>query len=191
MDNEELFRRLAGNRAIRPEIKEELSRLIKREVYSKSQIILSPGHVSNRIWFIEKGAAMAYAYKEDRKVPFWFWNENDVVLNTHSFFKQVPSDTYIELLEPSILISISHEHLQQMVAKYPECNGYIQLLLEDYARKSQERMLKLACSAEDHYLALIKESPFVFMKASVESIAAFLGISRKTLNRIRYKHLRD
>ncbi|WP_442587861.1 Crp/Fnr family transcriptional regulator [Pedobacter sp. AW31-3R] len=191
MDNEDLFRILAGNKAIKPELKKELEHMIKREVYSKSQIILSPGHVSNRVWFIEKGAAMAYVYKEDRKVPFWFWNHHEIVMNIHSFFKQVPSDSYIELLEPSILLSISHEHVQQMVAKFPECSGYIQSLLEDYSKKSQDRILRLACSAEDHYLSLMKESPFVFMKASVESIAAFLGISRKTLNRIRYKHLRD
>lgn len=191
MDNEDLFRLLAGKKGLRLELKQELDHMIKREVYSKSQIILSPGHISNRVWFIEKGAAMAYVYKEDKKIPFWFWNEKEIMLNIHSFFKQVPSDCYIELIEPSILFSISYEHVQQMVAKFPECNGYIQSLMEDYSKKSQDRMLKLACSAEDHYLALMKESPYLFMKASVESIAAFLGISRKTLNRIRYKHLRD
>ncbi len=191
MDNEDLFRLLAGKKALRTELKDELGHLIKREVFSKSQIILTPGHVSNRVWFIEKGAAMAYVYRDDKKVPFWFWNEHDIVVDIHSFFKQMPSDAYIELLEPSILMSISYDHVQQMVNKFPECNGYIQGLMEDYSKKSQDRMVKLACSAEDHYLSLIKESPFVFRKASVESIASFLGISRKTLNRIRYKHLRD
>ena len=191
MENEELFRLLAGKKALRLELKERLGQMIKREVFSKNQIILSPGQISNRVWFIEKGAAMGYAYREDKKVPFWFWNEGDIVMNIHSFFKQAPSDTYIELIEPCVLLSITYDHVQEMIAKFPECNGYIMSIIQDYTKKSEERILKLSCSAENHYLSIMKETPFLFMKASVESIAAYLGISRKTLNRIRFKHLRD
>jgi len=191
MRNEDLFKLLAGNTPLRLELKETLDGMIKREVYSKNQIILSPGQVSNRTWFIEKGAAMGYVYKDDKKVPYWFWNESDIVLNVHSFFKQAPSETYIELLEPSILLSISHEYVMQLVEKFPETNGYIQSILEDYQKKSEQRILALACSAEEHYLMLMKTTPALFRKASVESIAAFLGISRKTLNRIRAKNLRN
>ncbi|MDO7743831.1 MAG: hypothetical protein MUP99_08660, partial [Pedobacter sp.] len=78
MRNEDLFKLLAGNTPLRLELKETLDGMIKREVYSKNQIILSPGQVSNRTWFIEKGAAMGYVYKDDKKVPYWFWNESDI-----------------------------------------------------------------------------------------------------------------
>jgi len=191
MKNEDLFKLIGGNIQLRQELKETLDGMIKREVYSKNQIILSPGQVSNRTWYIEKGAAMGYVYKDDKKVPYWFWNETEIVLNAHSFFKQLPSDTYIELLEPSILISISHEYVAQLIEKFPEVNGYIQSILEDYQKKSEQRILSLACSAEEHYLLLMKTTPALFRKASVESIAAYLGISRKTLNRIRAKNLRN
>lgn len=191
MKNEDLFKLLAGKNTLRPELKETLDGMIKREVYSKNQIILSPGQVSNRAWFIEKGSAIGYVYKDDKKVPYWFWDQSDIILNIHSFFKQVPSDSYIELLEPCVLLSISHDYVMQMVSRFPESNFYIQSVIQDYQWKSEQRILALACSAEEHYLALMKNTPALFRKASVESIAAYLGISRKTLNRIRSKNLRN
>jgi signal-transduction protein with cAMP-binding, CBS, and nucleotidyltransferase domain len=186
MENEELFKLLAGKYPLRAELKEKLSEMIKREYYAKSQIILKPGQISNRAWFIEKGAAMGIIFREEKKVPFWFWNEGQLMVSLHSFFNQVPSETYIELLEPSVLLSISYENVSELIRQFPESNEYIRRVMHEYQRMSEKRILEFAAySAEEHYLHLIKECPAIFRKASVESIAAYLGISRKTLNRIR------
>ena len=68
MENEELFRILAGKHPLRLELKNTLNEMIKREYYNKSQIILKPGQVANKSWFIEKGSALGYIYKEEKKV---------------------------------------------------------------------------------------------------------------------------
>jgi len=186
MVNEELFKLLAGKYPLRSELKEKLSEMIKREYYSKSQVILKPNQIANRAWFIEKGAAMGLIYREEKKIPFWFWNEGQLMVSLNSFFNQVPSDSYIELLEPSVLLSISYEHVAEIVKMFPESNDYIRRIMHDYQRMSEKRILEFAAySPEEHYLHLMKDCPALFRKASVESIAAYLGISRKTLNRIR------
>ncbi|CAM4423719.1 cAMP-binding domain of CRP or a regulatory subunit of cAMP-dependent protein kinases [Pedobacter westerhofensis] len=186
MENEELFKLLAGKYPLRPELKEKLNEMIKREYYAKSQVILKPGQISNRAWFIEKGAAMGVIFREEKKVPFWFWNEGQLMISLNSFFNQVPSETYIELLEPSVLLSISYEHVSEITRLYPESNEYIRKVMHEYQKMSEKRILEFAAySPEEHYLHLMKDCPAIFRKASVESIAAYLGISRKTLNRIR------
>jgi CRP-like cAMP-binding protein len=186
MENEKLYRVLAGTQPLRAELKEKLNEVIKRENYTKSQIILKEGQTAGRCWFIEKGSAMGYTYKEEKKVPFWFWNERKLIVPINSFFNQKPSDTFIELLEPSVLISISYDCVQELAKSFPDTNEYIRKVMQDYHETSQKRILDLAAlTPEEHYLKLMKESPAIFLKASVESIAAYLGISRKTLNRIR------
>lgn len=186
MENEELFRILAGKHPLRLELKERLNEMIKREYYSKSQIILKPGQIATRSWYIEKGSAMGYSYKEEKKVPFWFWNDGQLLIPINSFFSQKPSDIYIELLEPSTLISISFEHVQEITKTFPDSNDYIRRVMQDYYQMSQKRILELASlTPEEHYLNLMRDCPSIFLRASVESIAAYLGISRKTLNRIR------
>jgi CRP-like cAMP-binding protein len=186
MENEELFKLLAGKYPLRAELKEKLNEMIKREYYSKSQVILKPGQISNRAWFIEKGAAMGVIFREEKKVPFWFWNEGQLMVSLNSFFNQLPSETYIELLEPSVLLSISYENVREIIRLFPESNDYIRKVMHDYQKMSEKRILEFAAySPEEHYLHLMKDCPAIFRKASVESIAAYLGISRKTLNRIR------
>lgn len=186
MENEELFKLLSGKYPLRPELKERLNEMIKREYYAKSQVILKPGQTSNRAWFIEKGAAMGVIYREDKKVPFWFWNEGQLMISLNSFFNQVPSETYIELLEPSVLLSISFDNVSEIIRHFPESNDYIRRVMHEYQKMSEKRILEFAAySPEEHYLHLMKDCPALFRKASVESIAAYLGISRKTLNRIR------
>jgi len=186
MENEELFRILAGKHPLRLELKDKLNEMIKREYFNKSQIILKPGQIANRSWFIEKGSAMGYAYKEEKKVPFWFWNEGQLMIPINSFFSQKPSDTYIELLEPSVLMSISYDNMNELTRTFPDSNDYIRRVMQDYHQMSQKRILQLtALSPEEHYLNLMRDCPAIFLKASVESIASYLGISRKTLNRIR------
>lgn len=186
MENEELFKLLAGKYPLRAELKERLCEMIKREYYPKSQVILKPGQISNRAWFIEKGAAMGVIYREEKKVPFWFWNEGQLMISLNSFFNQVPCESYIELLEPSVLLSISFENTAEILKVFPETNEYVRKIMHEYQKMSEKRILEFAAySPEEHYLHLMKDSPALFRKASVESIAAYLGISRKTLNRIR------
>lgn len=188
MENEELFKLLAGQNSFRLDsgLKLKLSEMIKRESYPKSQLILRPGQISNRVWFIEKGSALGFVYKEEKKIPLWFWDENDIVLSLHSFFSQVSSETYIELLEPSVLLSISYEEVLELIKTYPETNGYIRKIMDEHQHTSENRVLRFASlTPQEHYLYLIKNKPAIFRKVSVENIAAYLGISRKTLNRIR------
>lgn len=186
MENEELFKLLAGNYPLRPELKDRLREMIKRENYPKSQVILKPGQTANRAWFIDKGAAMGVVYREEKKVPFWFWNEGQIMISINSFFNQKPAETYIELIEPSSLFSISFEHVNELLKTFPESNEYVKKVMHDYQKMSERRILEFAAyTPEEHYLHLMKDCPALFRKASVESISAFLGISRKTLNRIR------
>jgi CRP-like cAMP-binding protein len=189
MKNEDLFKLLAAKKELRPELKERLNAMIKRDVYAKHQIILSPGQISKRIWYISKGSAMAYMQKDGKRIPFWFWDEKVIMMSSNSFFKQVPTEIYIELLEHSALLSITFDNIQELTAEFPESNTYIQFLLEEYQKLSEKRILALSSSPEEHYKLLKKDWPGLFKKVPVELIAAFIGVSRKTLNRIRSKNI--
>jgi hypothetical protein len=55
------------------------------------------------------------------------------------------------------------------------------IIMEEYSC-----MLK-ANTAKDKYLQLLRENPILLQKASVEAISSYLGITRRTLSRIRNK----
>lgn len=188
MENEDLFRILGGKYPLRFELKEKLNQMIKREYYAKNQIILKPGQVANCSWFLDKGSAMGYMYTDDKKVTLWFCNEGNLMIPVKSFFSQKPSDIYIKLLEPSILSSITYGQVQEVKRTFPDSHEYINRVMQQYHEQIENRYVDFAgCSNEERYMHLWRDFPSIFLKASAESIAAYLGISRKTLYRIRTK----
>jgi len=188
MENEELFRILAGKYPLRFELKEKLNQMIKKEFFSKNQIILKPGQVANCSWFLDQGSAMGYRYTDDKKVTLWFCKEGNLMIPVKSFFSQKPSDIYIKFLEPSIVSSITYDQVQEIKRTFPDSNDYINRIIRQFHEESENRHVDFAAfSNEERYLHLWHDYPSIFLKASAESIAAYLGISRKTLYRIRTK----
>ncbi|NQX37608.1 Crp/Fnr family transcriptional regulator [Pedobacter steynii] len=131
---------------------------------------------------------MAYIEKEDRKIPYQFWNENQIMVPVNSFFKQLPADGCVQLLEKSTLLAISFSNIQKLIEAFPEFNQFMCSLLLNLQYSSERRVFHLtSIDPGERYALLLKESPFIIRKAPVELISAYLGVSRKTLNRIRAK----
>jgi signal-transduction protein with cAMP-binding, CBS, and nucleotidyltransferase domain len=192
MENEKLYKILAGNYPLKPELKELLNQMISREYYEKNQIILKPGQIANRTWFMEQGTATGYMYTDNKKVTLWFRKDNKLIIPVKSFFTQKPSDIYIKVLEPSILYSITYDQLQEVKKNFPESHDYINKIIQENHEELEHRYVEFArLSSEERYMRLWKEFPSIFLKASAESIAAYLGISRKTLYRIRTRTRRS
>jgi CRP-like cAMP-binding protein len=181
MENEYFFNSLTGNSTDNNELRIQFSKMVERKSYAKNQIILTADQICNQMWFVMKGFAMSYIYKEDRKIPYWFWNDAEIIVATNSFFKQLPSDGYIEILEKSTLLSISYSNIMYLTEKFPEFNHILRVMLEDINYATEKRIFSLTTlSPEERYQHLLKESSFIIRKASVETIASYLGVSRKT-----------
>lgn len=188
MENERFFKALSRQRNPTHELKTHFNRMLKREVHQSHARILDAGEVCNKMWFIVEGSAMAYVAKKGKKVPYWFWNENEVMVPVHSFFKQVPTDGYIEVMEKSTLLSISYQGVRTLIERFPDFNFLLMDLMEDFQYSAEKRICSLTSNEPcERYELLLKESTFIARKAPVEAIAFYIGVSRKTLNRIRTK----
>lgn len=188
MENEDFFNSLAGASKTSNELRTQFYKMVEKEIHSRHKTILNSGQVCNHVWFIAQGFAMAYIEKEDRKIPYQFWDENEIMVPVNSFFKQLPADGYITVLEKSTLLAISFDNIKKLSEAFPEFNLFMYNLLLNLQYSAERRVCNLtSIDPAERYALLLKESPFIVRKASVEMIAAYLGVSRKTLNRIRAK----
>jgi CRP-like cAMP-binding protein len=74
-------------------------------------ILLKEGSVSKRLFKIIKGALRVWFNHDGKEISFQFFMEGEVVCSVESFRKQVPSQFYIETIEPCELRWISNEDL--------------------------------------------------------------------------------
>lgn len=161
----------------------------KEEYFSKNQVILSAGQVEGRMWYIIQGIAMEYSYKDIEKKPHRLWNEGEIMVNIPSFFKQSPSERYIEILDPCILLSISYEQVQYLLREFDESKFLIRIIIENYQNDAETKAFELLkTSSEERFQKLLEKFPLIFEKTSMDNIAGYLGVSKKTLGRIRTRH---
>ncbi|WP_316747224.1 Crp/Fnr family transcriptional regulator [Pedobacter gandavensis] len=188
MENERFFKALSRQRNPTHELKTQFNRMVKREVYRSHAMLMDEEAVCNKMWFIVKGSAMAYVVNNGKKVPYWFWNEGEIMVPIHSFFKQVPLGGYIQVMERCTMLSITYQAVRTLIEKFPDFNFLLMDLMEDSHHSAEQRICSLTAHEPcERYELLLKESTFIARKAPVEAIAFYIGVSRKTLNRIRMK----
>jgi CRP-like cAMP-binding protein len=153
----------------------------------KGDYLIKQGKVCKRIAFINKGSFRTY-YISDKaeEITACFRTEMSVVSSYRSFVLQEPSTLSIEALEDSELIVIGYENLQQLYSKSMTWLNIGRLLAEmEYINMEEYASVLNNESAKEKYLRLLKEQGEVIHKATVESIASYLGVTRRTLSRIR------
>jgi CRP-like cAMP-binding protein len=169
-----------------PELESVITLCLKEEKFSKRALILRQGQIARRIYFIDSGFCRAYYLKDGKEYTTWFMSDNDIMISVFSFFTQKPSVENIEVLEDSILLSMSWEQLQNIYYTFPEFNLFGRIITEQYYIKSEERAISLrTLSAKERYNSLISTYPSILQKASLGQIASHLGITQETLSRIR------
>lgn len=153
----------------------------------KGDVFVAQGKVCRRVAFILKGTLRTY-YLNDKaeETTSCFCKENNFTTAFKSFVMQQPSDVSIEAMEASTLLVIDYDGLQALYQSIPVWQSISRAALErEYIVVEQYAALLNNESAKEKYSRLLAEDPSILQKASVEDIASYLGITRRTLSRIR------
>lgn len=173
---------------VSPALEAALASVVRWEEAPARQLLLQPGQVAQRLYFIEQGLARGYALHVGQEVSSWFMHEGDFVISIVSFLTQQPSTEYIELLEPSVLHSISYKHLHELYDAFPEFNYVGRILTERYYVQSEQRAYQLrTLTARERYARLMSDFPNLGQRVPQKYLASHLGISPETLSRLRAK----
>jgi CRP-like cAMP-binding protein len=92
----------------------------------------------------------------------------------------------IQALEDTELFVIDYDKLQKLYSTSIDWQNIGRQIAErEYFIMEQYASVLNNESAKEKYLRLLNEQPEVLQKASVEDIATYLGVTRRTLSRIR------
>jgi CRP-like cAMP-binding protein len=153
---------------------------------SKNKDLQSIGHTCKTIYFIRKGMARIYYYKDGTDITESFSFENDIIARVESLFTGNPSRKAIQVLEDSEIIAIDAGKLFALYDKYPGIERLFRKIFEAGHVDTVNRIEGIQFhTAEERYKALLEEAPDLLKRVPLKHIASYLGITQVSLSRIR------
>jgi CRP-like cAMP-binding protein len=153
----------------------------------KKQYFLQEGDVCKYQAFVEKG--MLRLYRVDEKGSehiLQFASEGWWVADLSSFLTGEPSGLNVDVLEDTEVLMITKPLWEQAMLEIPALEHYFRIILQNHLVATQKRLLQsLSETAEEKYNRFLQTYPECSVRVSQYMVAAYLGISRETLSRIR------
>lgn len=168
-------------------LKAYLLPFITASTYARRQLLLSAGQVAEYLYFLEKGLARGFYIQEGtrKEITDFLWGEHSIITVPNSFFQQLPSHLFIEVMPGTQLMSISYHDLMTCIKKYPVTDIFSRNLLLQYTAYEARRNHELvSLPAWERYLRLLKKYPDIEQQFSKGAIASYLNIAPQSLSRM-------
>ena len=183
---ESLKKAISAISPLSTESMDAFTRAWKNWITQKDFFLLKENTVSDYIYFLEKGVARIYYYKNGKEITEWVALDGQFFLSIKSFFQRTPSYLIIQTIEPSQVYGIHHDDLMKLADEDHDIERLLRKMVTFSLILSQERMDSIQFeSAQQRYEKLLKTTPQIVQRVPLTYIASFLGITLETLSRIR------
>lgn len=130
-------------------------------------------------YIITKGIWRSYRLLDGEERTLWFLSESDIVVMPNSSYQ-------IEAISDSETLCISKTMLDEMCQQSHTAAKLVKALFEKEYNDTLNWLLYLSLpTAEDRYLAILKNEPNIAQQVPLKYIASYLGIRPQSLSRIR------
>jgi len=167
--------------------------IVQFKTLKKDEILLQIGEVSRRLYFVSKGAIIAF-YVDDEGNTYNknIFLERQFAGSTVSALLNIPSEFTLQAIEETVLISIDYRLYRELIDSNNEFKHfYIAYLEKNWIIDKEQREISLVMeNATTRYLKLLSAYPHIDKRIPLQHIASHLGISPTQLSRIR-KELKE
>ncbi len=181
-----LFQYFSTYNPLSREAEQAIAEISNIVTIKKNKDLQPIGHTCKTIYFIKKGVARIYYFKDGIDVTEGFFFENSIIARVESLFTGKPSRKAIQILEDAEIIAINANQLFKLYDTLPEIERLFRKIFEAAYVDTVKRIEGMQFhTAEERYNALISEVPNVLMRIPLKHVASYLGITQVSLSRIR------
>ncbi|KGO84167.1 cyclic nucleotide-binding protein [Flavobacterium beibuense F44-8] len=157
----------------------------------RNELLLQSGNVCKQKVFIAKGLLRTYSIDANgNEHILQFAPEHSWTLDVESYDKEIPAETNMGAVEPTEVLLWHKDDFNNLLSEVPELNKLSQQIISRNIYYSRQRMLTtLSATPEEKYDDFIQRFPKLLTRLPLRMIASYLGISIKTLTRIRHNQL--
>jgi len=164
-----------------------VSSLPQTRTLRRNEPLLTAGEICRYKTFVVSGMLRIYSISDDGSEPILqFSPELNWSIDAESYDQQQPSRYHIAAVEPSEILLWSKPDFDRLLAELPALKKYSEQVISKNVYNARQRLLSaLSASPEEKYDDFARNSPDLLARLPLRMIAAYLGMSLKTLTRIR------
>lgn len=187
MDARQLIEFLHNSNLVSFSKAEEIAGHFAIKEFTKNELVLKEGQISDEYIFLQKGFMRAFAHDLNaNEVTTNFYTDGQLVFEVHSFFNRTRSKENIQALTDCMTWYITYEQLNMLFHSIYEFREFGRsVLVKGFANLKNRMLSTITETAEDRYASLLKSNPEIFQQAQLKHIASYLGITDSSLSRIR------
>jgi CRP-like cAMP-binding protein len=170
------------------EFKRWILPVISERRFEKKQLITHAGEVENYFNFIIKGLVRKFYRKDHNEINTQISFEGQMILSQESFHSRKPSEYFIEAIEPSTVISISYNDMEQLFTSSHRME-HLGRLMVTYSMVIKDRwqMQLVQMTPRERFLHFVTKNPELMQRVPQKYLASYLNIKPETFS--RFKHL--
>jgi len=188
----ELLNYLNQNIQLPAEFAIEIDASFCSEELPKGHQVLSSDNRSKKVFFFEKGLGRFYYLKEGKDITHYFFVEDSFSVAIESVFYDKPSPYNLELLENSIVRSVSYPELIKIVDKSESIDKFIQLILINFLKSFSDRLYSIQFqSASERYKTMLENYPQHSSPCSTLSYCILFGYHTGNIKPDQVRKVKD
>lgn len=157
----------------------------------RNELLLAAGEICRHKTFIVSGILRTYSTSSDGSEPILqFSPELSWTLDAESYDQQQPSKYNIAAVVPCQVLLWHKPDFDRLLAELPGLKKYADQLISRNIYSARQRLLAaLSATPEEKYDDFAKNFQGLLARLPLHMIASYLGMSLKTLTRIRHAQL--
>lgn len=155
--------------------------------FDKKTVIVQEGEIDDYLNMVVKGLVMKYVRVKKCNIILQLATEGHVIHSEISFLTRTPSPVVIQTLEPTILVSIRFDKMEEALDKYPQGERLGRLILTGmYVKKDEHRYKRLSKPMQQRFLDYLNHHPHMLQRVPQKYLASYLNIKPETFSRLKH-----
>ena len=163
-----------------------LAEKIVVRTFDRRQQLLGPGEAEHYMNFVVKGLVRMYFYRGKTEVITNIAKEGELVSSSASFLSGAPSHYFVETLEPTTLLSLTREDLEDVYRQSVRIERLGRLMITQFVMQKEEWEHEcMRLDTRERFTRFVEKNPELVQRVPQKYLASYLNMKPETFSRLK------
>lgn len=155
--------------------------------FAKREEVLRYGQTDDYLNLVVKGLVRKYVLVGKNEKTLQLAIEGRVIQSELSFHKRIPSTVILEALEPTVLVSMRFDKVEEVLDAVPAAEQIgREMMTYMFIRKDARYFAQLNNTTRERFLHYVKNHPQMMQRVPQKILASYLEIKPETFSRLKH-----